>query len=101
MVRCYNRKNEVALREAAEHVTWTPESPEPTVEERWYKIQMEEGDDAEVSVAKKVKMNVDAPALIKGVGRTSITTVNLPGSRSKVGIISSQVQEPGRPLAEA
>ncbi|VDP95050.1 unnamed protein product [Echinostoma caproni] len=32
---------------------------------------------------------------------TPITTVELPGSHSTVGITSSQVQEPGRPLAEA
>ncbi|VDP92292.1 unnamed protein product [Echinostoma caproni] len=34
-------------------------------------------------------------------GTTPITTVELPGSRSSVGITSSQVQEPGHPLAEA
>ncbi|VDP47037.1 unnamed protein product [Echinostoma caproni] len=30
-----------------------------------------------------------------------MTTVDLPGSRSTAGITSSQVQEPGRPLAKA
>ncbi|VDP94865.1 unnamed protein product [Echinostoma caproni] len=34
-------------------------------------------------------------------GGTAVTTVELPGDRSTVGITSSRVQEPGRPLAEA
>ncbi|VDP86070.1 unnamed protein product [Echinostoma caproni] len=42
-----------------------------------------------------------AVPVVAGNGTTPITTVELPGSRSTVGITNSQVQEPGRPLAKA